>query len=39
MWEMNACRDVVGKPEGKVPVGRARHGWENNIKMDLRKTG
>jgi len=23
-----------GNPEGKRPLGRPRHGWENNIKMD-----
>jgi hypothetical protein len=30
-------RFLVGKPEGKVPLGRPRHTWEDNIKMDLRK--
>jgi hypothetical protein len=29
----------VGKPEGKRPLGRPRHRWVNNIKMDLRETG
>jgi hypothetical protein len=29
----------VGKPEGKRPLGRARHRWENNIKMDLQEVG
>jgi hypothetical protein len=29
----------VGKPEGKRPLGRARHRWENNIKMDLQEAG
>jgi hypothetical protein len=29
----------VGKPEGKRPLERPRHRWENNIKMDLRETG
>jgi hypothetical protein len=28
----------VGKPEGKRPLGRPRHRWEDNIKMDLRET-
>jgi hypothetical protein len=28
-------RVLVGKPEGKRPLGRLRHRWENNIKMDL----
>jgi len=26
---------LVGKPEGKRPLGRSRRRWENNIKMDL----
>jgi len=30
-------RVLVGKPEGKRPLGRLRHRWENNIKMDLQK--
>jgi hypothetical protein len=29
------CRLLVGKPEGKRPLGRPRHGWVDNIKMDL----
>jgi len=28
---------VVGKPEGKRPLGRPRHRWEDNIKMELRE--
>ena len=28
-------RVLVGKPEGKKPLGRRRHRWEDNIKMDL----
>jgi hypothetical protein len=32
----NACRILVGKPEGKTPLGRPRCRWEDNIKMDLR---
>jgi hypothetical protein len=31
----NAYRIVVGKPEGKRPLGRYR--WVDNIKMDLRE--
>jgi len=27
----------VGKPEGKRPLGRSRHMWEDNIKMDLQE--
>jgi hypothetical protein len=30
---------LVGRPEGRRPLGRPRHRWEDNIKMDLRKTG
>jgi hypothetical protein len=33
----NACRILVGKPEGKRPLGRPRHRWEDNIKMELRE--
>jgi hypothetical protein len=29
----------VGKPEGKSPLRRPRHTWEDNTKMDLRKIG
>jgi hypothetical protein len=28
-------RVLVGKPEGKRPLGRTRRRWEDNIKMDL----
>jgi hypothetical protein len=35
----NVCRILVGKSEGKRPLGRPRHRWENNIKVDLRETG
>jgi len=28
---------LVGKPEGRRPMGRPRHRWEVNIKMDLQK--
>ena len=30
---------LVGKPEGKRPLGRPRRGWEYNIKMDLQEVG
>ena len=30
---------LVGKPEGKRPLGRSRRGWEDNIKMDLEEVG
>jgi hypothetical protein len=32
-----AYRVLVGKPEGRRPLGRPRHRWEDNIKMDLRE--
>jgi hypothetical protein len=35
----NACRILVGKPEEKRPLGRARSRWADNVKMDLRETG
>jgi hypothetical protein len=39
-WEKrNACRILVGKPEGKRPLGRPRCGWVVNIKIDLRSIG
>jgi hypothetical protein len=40
MWEKrNAYRILVGNPEGKRPLGRPRHRWMGNIKMDLREIG
>jgi hypothetical protein len=35
----NAYRILMGKPEGRRPLGRPRRGWEDNIKMDLREIG
>jgi len=32
-------RVLTGKPEGKSPLGRPRHKWEDNIKMDLQGVG
>ena len=32
-------RVLVGKLEGKRPLGRPRHRWEENIKMDLQEVG
>ena len=32
-------RVLVGKPEGKSPLGRPRHRWEDNNKMDLQEVG
>jgi hypothetical protein len=34
-----AHRALVGKPEGRRPLGRPRRRWENNIKMDLHEVG
>jgi hypothetical protein len=34
-----AYRVLVGRPEGRRPVGRPRHKWEDNIKMDLPRSG
>jgi hypothetical protein len=35
----NAYRILVGKPEGKRPLGRPRRRWADNIKMDVREIG
>ena len=32
-------RVLVGKPEGKRPLGRPRRRWEDNIKMDIQEVG
>ena len=32
-------RILVGKPEGKRPLGRPRRRWEDNVKMDLQEVG
>ena len=32
-------RVLVGKPEGKRPLGRPRHRWEDIVKMDLQEVG
>ena len=43
MARMGVGRDVhrvlVGKPEGKIPLGISRRRWEDNIKMDLQEVG
>jgi hypothetical protein len=43
MWHVwvrrGAYRALVGKPEGKRPLGKPRHTWEDNIKMELREVG
>jgi hypothetical protein len=35
----NACRILVGKPEGKMPLRRTRSRWVDNIKIDLGEMG
>jgi hypothetical protein len=37
--KMNAYRLLVGKPEGKRPLGRPRRRWMDNIRMDLGDVG
>jgi hypothetical protein len=32
-------RVLVGKPEGKTPLGRSRRRWEDNIKADIQEVG
>jgi hypothetical protein len=35
----SAYRVLVGKPEGRRPLGRHRRRWEDNIKIDLQNVG
>jgi hypothetical protein len=37
--ERNVYRVLIGKPEGKRPLGRPRRRWEDGIRIDLRKVG
>jgi hypothetical protein len=37
--ENNACRVLIGKPEGKRPLGRLKHRRDGNTRMDLREIG
>jgi hypothetical protein len=40
MWEnMNEYRILVGKPEGRRLLGRSRHKWVENIKMEITSGG
>jgi len=40
MWDGRGVnRFLLGKPEGKRPLGRNRRSWEDNIKMDLQEVG
>jgi hypothetical protein len=34
-----AYRILVGRPDGRRPLGRPRHRWEDNIKIDLQEMG
>jgi hypothetical protein len=36
-WERRVSRVLVGKPEGKRPLARQGHRWENGIRMDLKE--
>jgi hypothetical protein len=33
------CRILIGRPEGRRPLGRPRRRWEDNIKLDLQEVG
>ena len=35
----SAFKILAGKPEGKRPLGRPRHRWVDNIRMDLKEIG
>ena len=37
MGERGGYRVLVGRPEGKRTLGRPRHKWEDNVKMDLQE--
>jgi hypothetical protein len=37
--EIKVYKVLVGKPEGKRPLGRPRRRWEDGIRMDLREIG
>ena len=37
--ERGVYRVLVGNPEGKRPLGRPRHRWVDNIRMDLQEVG
>jgi ribosome biogenesis protein Nip4 len=40
MGEMRRAYNIlVGKPEGKMPLGRPRDRWESNIRTDIREIG
>jgi hypothetical protein len=37
--DRKVCKVLVGKPEGKIPLGRPRRRWEDGIGMYLREIG
>jgi len=37
--ERRVCRVLVGKPEGRRPLGKPRRRWVDNIRMDLQEVG
>jgi hypothetical protein len=39
VYKGTAHKVLVGKPEGKRPLGKPRRRWEDNIKMDLQEMG
>jgi hypothetical protein len=39
MKKSNIYRNLLGKPEGKGPLGRPRRKWVDNMKMDLLQIG
>jgi hypothetical protein len=36
-WERRVCKILVGKPEGKRPLGGPRRRWEDGLRMDLKE--
>ena len=39
MEDRRAFKIVTGKPTGKIPLGRPRHSWEDNMRIDLKEIG
>ena len=39
VWGRGTYKVMVGKPDGKRPLGRDRHRWEDTIKIDLQEIG
>ena len=39
MGRRGAYRVLVGRPKGKIPLGKPRHRWKNNITVDLQEVG